>query len=203
MENSWRFPSDSKNAVAAIPGGQTFLSVSKCGQERDWQKWDRQKWDKEWDRQECLSSCSRNCWLAAILVGSMLPLLFGCGEKLSKVAATVTLDGRPLAAASVMLQPVGKGLPAVGATDAEGCCQFETGNKKGVEPGDYRVIVIKRAIVGAQPTKSGLDEGVAPGVVEERSLIPTKYADPNTSGFTVHVKPGDSIAVDFALKSGR
>ena len=51
---------------------------------------------------------SRHNFLINLCVALLLPCLAGCGEKLAKVAGTVRLDGKPVAAAGVALHPRGR-----------------------------------------------------------------------------------------------
>src|SRR5688500_18734361 len=78
-------------------------------------------------------------WL--ILVGSI-----GCG-KFAAVEGVVTLDGQPLAQATLSFVPQereGKARDATARADAEGYFRVKTNNSEGVIPGRYKVLVSKR-----------------------------------------------------------
>ena len=118
------------------------------------------------------------------------------------VGGVVTLDGKPVDNAAVMLMPSGPeaaGLPAVGTTDPQGCFTLSTSTiGPGVMPGEYRVTVIKKETTGFLADEDGLDDGIAPEGIRETWIIPRKYADPNTSGITVEVRPGmEPLSLDL------
>lgn len=79
--------------------------------------------------------------LAAAICGIALLLAGGCGKSMSPVSGLVTLDGKPLANARVILTPVdGKGRPAQGVTDDSG--RFSITSIKpndGALKGEYKV----------------------------------------------------------------
>ena len=82
------------------------------------------------------------CGAATLAIASLV--LFGCGGKDTpvKVSGVVTLEGKPLADASVIFWPDGNGRQANGSTDSEG--KFTLTTQKagdGALPGTYKVIV--------------------------------------------------------------
>ena len=86
-------------------------------------------------------------WLRqVVLLSALILTAAGCGAKgsLSKVRGVVTLDGVPLAGATVSFVPVeGKGRVASGQSNSSG--QFELTTFRtddGAYSGDYRVIVV-------------------------------------------------------------
>jgi hypothetical protein len=109
-------------------------------------------------------------------------LLAGCGSSRTEVAGVVTLDGQPVEGAAVSFKPTAGGPAAFAATDAQGRYRLESANRPGVTPGTYEVTVRKQKILGV-----GANEMVGPGGVRTQELLPTKYADPTTSGFLVTV----------------
>ncbi len=80
--------------------------------------------------------------------------LVGCnggksGPPTEPVSGTVTLDGKPLAQASVVFAPAGTGQPAVGVTDEAGKYTLTTTNPKdGAVVGSYKITVIKASASG-------------------------------------------------------
>ncbi|MDR3110995.1 MAG: carboxypeptidase-like regulatory domain-containing protein [Planctomycetaceae bacterium] len=133
-------------------------------------------------------------------------IIAGCSDgkiKTNGVTGTVTYDGSPLAGATVIFSPVtdGQGNPAVGETDEKGVYVLQTilGNfGAGTTPGDYTVTVTKTEL-----KKTGKKTTDGDGVVHEEtkpvSVIPEKYAQAATSGFTATVKSG-SNTFDFNLE---
>jgi hypothetical protein len=112
----------------------------------------------------------------------------GCGSdgpQLTPVEGVVTLDGQPLAGASVLFQPDAGGRPAIGLSDSQGkfvMTTFEEGD--GAQVGMNKVSVAKEERVAP---KAKLEEGE---YVDIKFLTPVKYASPNTSDLSVDVQPG-------------
>jgi hypothetical protein len=75
----------------------------------------------------------------------LLVSVLGCGGRGAKpVKGIVTLEGNPVAGATVVLMPEGDGRPASGCTDSHGAFQlmtFQPGD--GAMPGAYRVVINK------------------------------------------------------------
>ena len=72
----------------------------------------------------------------------LLPLT-GCGKKLTPVTGVVTLDGKPVAGASVTLvSEDGKDNPTA-LTDDSGNFTVESRDGPGAHPGNYKVVVAK------------------------------------------------------------
>lgn len=68
----------------------------------------------------------------------------GCGGpgKPVKVQGTITLDGQPLAGATITFMPMGNGRSASGRSDADGHFRLGTyETEDGALPGEYRVVV--------------------------------------------------------------
>ena len=85
--------------------------------------------------------------------------------ELHEVSGMITLDGKPLAGATVTLDPVGRGRKFVGNTNKEGRFKITgAGGNKGVAPGRYIVRITPRQVVPARyNAASGLTVEVAPG----------------------------------------
>jgi hypothetical protein len=127
-----------------------------------------------------------------------LVLIAGCGgPKLASVSGTVTLDGQPLANASVTFQPMGEGNlnPGQGSyakTDQNGNYTLEMqGGKKGAVVAKHKVEI--SAVTGG----AGRPDDDRPQR-QQRDRVPAQY---NTqSKLTVEVKPGENVG-NFDLKS--
>src|SRR5262245_689213 len=135
-------------------------------------------------------------------------LAFGCSSSTGRaptypVSGTVTMKGQPLAAATVVFVPADGATqePATGITDAEGKFKLSTFlADDGAQAGDYRIKVSKFDI--KKPTKEEQDKYVS--VEEEqkmqfpddkptpplKNILPTKYANEASSGFTHTVTKG-------------
>jgi hypothetical protein len=121
-------------------------------------------------------------------------LVTGCGPsrpKTAPVSGVVTLDGKPVAGASVMLTPDDGGRPALGESDAEGkfaLATFEPGD--GALVGKHHVTVRKVEISGVQADRDGLSGQPMRGGVREKWVIPKKYSNSKEWDHTVEVKSG-------------
>jgi hypothetical protein len=72
-------------------------------------------------------------------------LLAGCGRtsQFSTVEGVATLDGKPLASATVYLVPADTvGLSAAGMTGEDGSFRMATRDHRGVTPGNYKIVVV-------------------------------------------------------------
>lgn len=129
----------------------------------------------------------------------MLPLLcplvlVGCGPSRPEtvpVSGHVTLNGQPVEGATVMFSPEAEGRPATGTTDADGrftLKTFEAGD--GALPGVHSVTVTKVESSGVQADRDGLSGEIEPGGIQQRWVVPRKYAKPDTSGLSVEVESG-------------
>lgn len=156
---------------------------------------------------------TRCCYCFGILASSLaLAALIsaGCGGTkkgqlpTAQVAGQVTHRGQPLPRGTIKFIPVqsGKGVRvAYGALDAQGGYRLSTyGQGDGAILGDFRVVVESReelppdAGVAKQMTKGGLAPARLP-----QSLIPERYAKPETSDLTARVEAG-SNTINFELK---
>jgi hypothetical protein len=127
-----------------------------------------------------------------ILAGCLACLLLaGCGgtehPDVADVRGTVTLDGQPLANASIMFQPTTAGRPSLGTTDDQGnYTLLYLDGVEGAMLGTHKV-VIRTEVPG---------EDGEPPVVREK-LLP-KYH--NRSELTAEVAQGKNT-IDFPLSS--
>lgn len=123
-----------------------------------------------------------------------LPFAMGCGgpdPNLGQVQGVVTLDGQPLADATVILVQ-GQGRPAAGITDATGRYQVSlTGSRQGTAPGINQV----RIITERGPSETADGTPIPP--VPER--LPSRYHA--QTELAVEVKAGELTEANFELKS--
>ena len=142
-------------------------------------------------------SCSTMTVFRVLIACLAVTVLVGCGNGLSTVEGTVTLDGQPIAGGPRMYGTVtfypesGSGVPAVGIIDERGRYELKSGSRDGVEPGSYLVgIAVKKV---SMPTTPG-------GMPQPTLITPKKYASVTESGFREVVTPG-SNTFDFDLLS--
>lgn len=142
----------------------------------------------------------------------------GCGSAVSTeyVEGVVTLDGSPVADATVMFTPVdaGQGAPATGITDANGVYRLTAvvvGEARptagaGTLPGEYFVGVIKSVTETPMSEEEAYKKGVPyvaprPGQVAKTThVVPQNYNDPKQSGLKVTVQAGKN-SIPLELKS--
>lgn len=134
----------------------------------------------------------------------LLLLAIGCGKsKMSPVSGTVTLDGKPLAGASVLFAPEGSGKDATGETDQDGRFTMSTLQPgDGVLPGTYKVVI--SAPLGVPDTKqyttsedamSGAAK--APAKKSTGPTVPTKYSRPDQTPLTQDVPVKGSVKFEL------
>ena len=162
-----------------------------------------------------------NCGLLCRCATLCAVLFAGCagGSKLGTepVQGVVTLDGTPVAEATVMFSPVapGQGLSATGMTDAQGVYRLSAISKAGAIaqvgagtlPGEYYVGVIKSISEVPMTQQESLEKnipyvapqpGQAPKVTD---VVPVKYNSPEKSGIKVTVKAGkNDIPIELSSK---
>ena len=138
----------------------------------------------------------------------LVPILVGCNgagsnqRETAPVRVTLTLDGKPLADASIAFVASKDPVPASGKTDANGVAEmmtYSTGD--GAVLGTHNVMVIKNELSGKEAAEqdSAAYDPNATGM-KVKALIPVKYNNPGTSGFTAEVKK-EKNEFSFELKS--
>ena len=150
---------------------------------------------------------------ASIVAVALLAGCGGGGPSVNYVEGTVTLDGAPLAGATITFSPVagGTGKPAVGTTDANGVFKVTDmsggTHEGGVVAGEYEVGVVKNlgTMAATDPDAWKTDPNYGKEESHTKptpitSEVPTKYNDPKTSGIKVTVKPGENKGVTVELK---
>lgn len=144
-----------------------------------------------------MRQATRTSWLVGLLA------LAGCGggagDGLVPVAGVVSLDGQPLAHATVSFAPQGAtgGHGGSGRTDSSGRYQVTTPyGKKGLEEGAYKVAISRRLNPDGTPPPP--DEKPIESNAKEH-LAP-RYSDPARTQLTANVS-ASSPTTNFDLQS--
>lgn len=105
----------------------------------------------------------------------------GCGgspyEKLLPAGGTITLDGDPLAGATVAFIPAksNQPQPSYGYTDETGKYELKTPEGYlGISPGEYRIVISRILTQDGDPIPPGSQTGGAEG----NESIPSPHSDP-------------------------
>lgn len=140
--------------------------------------------------------------LVSLVVASIV-MAGGCGKRRGNrpqtfpVKGVVTMGGEPLAGATVMFNPVASGgSGAIALTDEQGrykLTTFDSGD--GAVAGEYRVAFVKTIY----PKQEGVDPMVAMSG-DPKNVLPLKFADSASSGFTATVVEGPDNTFDFSLE---
>jgi hypothetical protein len=144
--------------------------------------------------------------LLSIVAALAAVIISGCAEvdaggDLVPVAGLVTLDGQPLAGASVTFVGTsgesGAGGVAITADDGRyELAHFREGT--GAAPGDYKVLISKVVMKDGSPIPAGTESAAE---LETKDLVPFRYNDYHNSMLKVTVPAAGSSALDFALTS--
>ncbi len=114
---------------------------------------------------------------------------------MEEASGTVTLDGQPLPRGTVQFVPdVSKGTKGpsgVGLIDETGHYEITTAGAKGALVGHHKISV--EAEEKYDETKISMG----------KSLIPSRYNNPDTSGLTTEVEEGEENEIPLVLSSGR
>lgn len=127
--------------------------------------------------------------------------LCGCGSG-GRIAATVTLEGAPLANAQVSLMSDGNSTAGRfrGITKDDGTLELPLPGEPELPPGRYKVLIVKDEVKkGRTPPaemKNDLTQLRAMGVTI--NTLPSRYADPNKTPLSAEVLPGVNT-LRFAL----
>jgi hypothetical protein len=139
---------------------------------------------------------------ARLLLGCALVLVLGCGSrKFAPVSGKVTLNGKPLADATVNFQPIAKegsieaGVGSAGKTNADGEFTLKTSTgEDGAVVGNHRVMITVLA-----PEVGQGDERPPRGGWPLKDTIPARYN--NQTKLTFEVKADGGNKADFPLTS--
>lgn len=124
------------------------------------------------------------CSIAAVL---SLSALAGCGKPgFASAEGIVTLDGNPLADATVVFSAPGLPL-ATARTDSDGEFQMTTGSINGIKPGEYAVSV------------TAFEKSPTTGKPIPKLATPQKYAKAESSNLKVVINDegNDDITLDL------
>jgi hypothetical protein len=132
-------------------------------------------------------------------------VLWGCGPpadpSLVPVTGTVTVEGQPLANATVTFIPKDgtPGFGGTGKTDSSGKYTLagSRDNAPGIPAGEYRVAISKRLMPDGSEVPA--TDNTPPMMSPARESLPVGYSNPATTQLTAAVKPGGG-PIDFALK---
>ncbi len=126
--------------------------------------------------------------LLIVAAGSVLATV-GCGNSdFASVGGVVTLDGEPLADATVVFSSPGRPL-ATARTDPDGEFSMETGGMDGIKPGEYAVTV------------TAFQKSKRTGATIPKLSIPEKYSKPELSELTAVVVAGRNDDLQLTLQS--
>ena len=126
--------------------------------------------------------------------------LAGCGSsselELTPVRGEVTYNGKPLTSGIVGYLPTrrGEGRAANGPIEADGTFVLTTLKRHdGVMKGAYQIVIYAYDSASEPKTREEIEAQSKSGRAgRPRSLVPEKYADPETSGLTDVVDAGHS-----------
>jgi hypothetical protein len=130
----------------------------------------------------------------------------GCasGDRPIPIKGTVTLDGSPVAGATVLFVPTDANRrPASGWTDTDGLFELTTfAQADGALPGAYRVVITKFEGKSAPKVEKDPNEyyGKKYKNSNRKSLLPEAYGDEAKTPLTCQVPP-DQQPVALAMKS--
>jgi hypothetical protein len=117
---------------------------------------------------------------------------------IGQVGGVVTLDGQPLTKGQVQFVPDSskgtKGRMAVGLIGSDGRFTLTA-----FKPGDGALVGFHKVVIICEEDMPAFDPKAPPPL--PKSLIPVRYTDVNTSGFTAEVKSGEKNDFTFALES--
>jgi hypothetical protein len=134
-----------------------------------------------------------------LLLGLAAVAALGCGREFAPVSGKVTLNGQPVAGATVVFQPIARegsidaGPGSVGTTNDKGeyTLTADTG-QKGAVVGKHRVMI---SSLGVKPGSEGGDQRGGPPL---ENRLPGVYNDADTS-LTFDVPAGGTNKADFPL----
>lgn len=148
-------------------------------------------------------------------VALLAQLLGGCGGKdrlsVAPVQGRVVYRGQGVPHSSVVFLPAdeesaaaAKNLRPFADTDDAGYFQLKTYvSGDGVPPGKYRVSIITPsgdAPVGSREDRDGMDVAQPTSGLNIPRSLRQKYADAETSGITVTIRPGENQLEPFVLE---
>lgn len=137
----------------------------------------------------------RRARIAALVAAALAGCAAGDGLDRRPIAGVVTLDGRPLAAGSILFEPAdAESGTVVGASIRDG--RFDVPRRDGPVPGRYAVRIYSASAEQAPPRAGESPRKPRPMV----EAIPARYNTQST--LTAEVGPGESAAFRFDLRTG-
>lgn len=133
----------------------------------------------------------------------LLAVFAGCGRsQTSPVEGDVSLDGKPVAGASIQFVPQGKGRDATGGTDQDGHFVMSTFQPKdGVLPGSYKVVISPPSGVADSTKYATSEEAMAAAAKQPAkkaaSTFPQKYTRPDQTPLTQEVPVTGKVRFDL------
>lgn len=151
-----------------------------------------------------------DCTWSLVVVLSVV-VVSGCGgapagPKTVSAGGKVTYQDKPVAGANVAFLGDGKIPSATGVTDANGEFKLSTANAgPGAVPGSHQVTVSKFEAINVQPAASNSMEAAAKAsqagpAAAPKSLLPEKYSNAATSGFSFTIEEGKENKFQLDLK---
>lgn len=150
----------------------------------------------------------KNYVIFGLLAMILLPQL-GCGSagahlpKTVPASGVVTLDGKPVEGAQVVLLPANEGATtgAFAISDSSGRFALRAYEEKpGAIPGEYKVQINKTVEVRLSGAKGSVDGG---DPVRYEHGVPTKYTDAKKSGLTLTVPDKGIKDINLALTTSK
>lgn len=157
-----------------------------------------------------------NLFRPVIVVGLLAVICASIGCGANHVSGRVTVNGSPLAGASLMFHPqFSEGAMCQAVSDDEGLFSLATvsGNRS-ITPGTYAVTVIKEDRTQVSPPSRSPAPGQADDLFEENqirrgevviaasSAVQSIYSDPKTTPLKVVVPPGGDQNLKIELQKG-
>ena len=132
----------------------------------------------------------------------------GCGvqSRTSPVSGVVTLDGKPLAGASLHFVPQGSGRDSTGESDASGQFTMSTFKPRdGVVPGTYKVVVSPSTGPAdttqyATPDEAMAAAAKAPAKKPSGPPFPEKYTRPDQTPLTQEVPVKGALKLELTSR---
>lgn len=133
-----------------------------------------------------------------LLLLASLVVLAGCdrSERMGRLRGHVTLDGQPVSQGVLVFSNRTKGVHVLATLDADGNYELQMAQGFGLPLGTYQVAVNPPAPTPAMPGAP------PPPPFDATIVIPAPYLQPDTSGLTTTVEPGENT-FDIAMQSQR
>ena len=144
-------------------------------------------------------SLSRLLFTGVLLVGAAL--VGGCGAKgpaRGAVKGRVTMDGKPVTGATVLIENPEFGVAVNAPLDADGRYEVKSYQGDGLPVGSYKVAVLPGGVMqpGEELPTADKAKFVRPKLTV---IIPEKYHKTATSQLAIDVKEGETLPFDFKL----